>query len=225
MNIGIIATIGPASESCRTMKRMTDAGMTVARINTKHASRDTCIRYCSCLKGTGVKLLFDIKSLGPLEWLGEQRYDYLAVSYAETATQIRKIRHMAGKVKIIAKIETQKGINNLDALIRASDGIMVARGDLGRNIPMERVPIVQKIITKKCNRKRRMSITATEMLLSMTKSRVPERSEVSDVANAVLDGSDALMLSEETAIGRYPVLAVSTMRKIITETQRLRRFV
>ena len=222
----IIATIGPSSGSCQRMKEMAGAGMTIARINTKHANKAKCLNYFACLRKAGVKVLFDIKSLEALGWVKDLDYDYLAVSFAETATQIKRVRALARKgAKIIAKIETQRGINNVDSLIKASDGIMVARGDLGRNIPLERVPIVQKIITRKCNRARRMSITATEMLLSMTKSRVPERSEVSDVANAVLDGSDALMLSEETAIGRYPVLTVATMKKIITETQRLRRFV
>ena len=94
-------------------------------------------------------------------------------------------------------------------------------GDLGKNIRMERVPVFQKIIIRKCNRKRKMTVIATEMLLSMTRTRVPEIAEVSDIANAVLEGADALMLSEETAIGRYPVLAVKTMRKVIQETQRM----
>lgn len=223
--IDIIATIGPSSDSHQTMKKMVEVGMTIARINTKHARKGKCLHYCKCLKGTGVKILFDIKSVDVLEWVKDQKFDYLAVSFAETAAQIRRIRKIIGKnVKIISKIETQKGVNNIDSLIRESDGIMVARGDLGKNIPMERVPILQKMIIRKCNKKRKMSVTATEMLLSMMKSRIPERAEVSDVANAVLDGSNALMLSEETAIGRYPVLVVKTMRKIISETQRMRRF-
>ena len=97
---------------------------------------------------------------------------------------------------------------------------MVARGDLGKHIAIEKLPIFQKIILKQCKKKRKMGITATEMLLSMTKSKVPERSEATDVANAVIDGSQAVMLSEETAIGKYPVLAVKTMKSIIAETEK-----
>jgi pyruvate kinase len=224
--IDIIATIGPASRPRATLRKMVTAGMTIARINTKHARKKECMEVLKSLEGLKCRILFDVKSLAPLEWIRDHEYDYLAVSFAESAAQIRKIRGIVGgKVKIIAKIETGKGVRNIDSLIKESNGIMVARGDLGRNVPMERVPILQKIITKKCNRKRKMSVTATEMLLSMTKSRIPERAEVSDVANAILDGSDALMLSEETAVGRYPVLVVKTMRNIITETQRLRKFV
>ena len=97
---------------------------------------------------------------------------------------------------------------------------MVARGDLGRNMILEELPIFQKVIIKKCNQKQKFVVTATEMLLSMTKSKIPSRAEVSDVANAVLDGSNALMLSEETAIGKYPVEAVKTMRKVISKTEK-----
>jgi len=97
---------------------------------------------------------------------------------------------------------------------------MVARGDLGKNIPFEKVPFVQKLIMKKCNKKGRLDITATEMLLSMLHSKSPSRADVSDIANAVLDGSDALMLSEETAIGDHPILCIKTMRKIIREAEK-----
>jgi len=217
----IIATIGPSSLSRAVIRKMVKEGMTIARINTKYGSVKQYNLIMKHLEGTGCRILFDIDNLKILEWIKGQKYDYLAVSFAESAEQIRKIQGIVGKdVKIISKIENRTGIKHIDELIRESYGIMVARGDLGDNIPLEKLPIFQKVIIKKCNRSRKMAITATEMLLSMTRSRVPERAEVSDVANAVLDGSDALMLSEETAIGRHPVLVVRTMRKIITETQR-----
>ena len=122
-------------------------------------------------------------------------------------------------VKIISKIENQKGIDNIDNIIRVSDGIMLGRGDLGKNISMEKVPIIQKLIMRKCFKKKKFDITATEMLLSMVKYKRPTNAEVSDVANAILDGSDAVMLSEETAIGKYPALTVKIMKKIITEIE------
>jgi len=220
-DIGIIATIGPASITPKILDKMVLEGMTIARINTKYGSFDQYREIMRNVRMMGCKLLYDIEGVGKLDWIKKQKFDYLAVAFAETAEQIKGIRKRVGKrVKIISKIENGTGIRNIDELIAASDGIMVARGDLGRNIPIEKVPVFQKVIIKKCNMKHKMVITATEMLLSMTKSKVPERAEVSDVANAVLDGSDALMLSEETAIGNYPVLAVRTMQKIITEIQK-----
>ena len=124
------------------------------------------------------------------------------------------------RIKIISKIETKKGVNNINKLIKISDGIMIARGDLGRDISFEKVPMIQKMITKKCNRKNKMSITATEMMPSMVTRVRPSRAEVTDVANAILEGSEALMLSEETAIGNHPILTVKAMRKIIKETEK-----
>ena len=219
--IDIIATIGPSSIDRAVLRKMASEGMTIARINTKYGSTEQYKEIMDNLKGAKCKILFDIDNLDVIEWINAQEFDYLAVSFAESAEQIRKIREKVGKdVRIISKIENRKGIDNIDDLIRESDGIMVARGDLGDNIPMEKVPIFQKLIIRKCNRSGKMAITATEMLLSMTKSEVPERAEVSDVANAVLDGSDALMLSEETAIGVNPVLVVKTMGKIVKETQK-----
>ncbi len=142
--------------------------------------------------------------------------------HLKVTEKLKKIRKMFSPrdIKIISKIETQKGITNINSLIRESDGIMVARGDLGKNISFEKVPLAQKMIIKRCNEKKKMVVTATEMLLSLMHSKVPERSEVSDIANAVLDGSDAVMLSEETAIGKYPALAVKTMDIVVKETEK-----
>jgi len=226
MKTKIVATIGPSSLEQEIVTKMVELGVTIVRINTKYGSLDQYEKIIHFAReANDCAVLFDVKNLDILTWLVDQHFEYIALSFAETAKQVNDIREKfePKKIKIIAKIETDRGIENIDELIKASDGIMVARGDLGRNIPYERVPIVQKMIIKKCNEKNKMVITATEMLLSMTKSQIPERAEASDVANAVLDGSDYLMLSEETATGDYPVLSVETMAKIIKETEKDRR--
>jgi pyruvate kinase len=218
----IIATLGPASSSFAVIKKLAAAGMNIARINTKYADADECRKQSANVRKAGCKVLVDIKGTGMINALKEIDFDYLAVSFAQSGRQIKEIRnHFSNKkILIISKIEDRHGFNNLAGLIKESNGIMVARGDLGRNVPLEQVPIFQKLIIKDCKKKNKFVVTATEMLLSMTKSKIPERAEVSDVANAVLDGSSALMLSEETAIGNYPVLAVQTMRKVISATER-----
>ncbi len=227
MKTKIIATIGPSSMRHQTLKKMIEEGMSIARINTKYGSTEEYSKIAGRIRKIGgCKILFDIVGAKMVKWLKERKFDYLAVSFAESEKQIGCIRKMfhPRKIRIISKIETKKGIENIDRLIRASDGIMVARGDLGKNIPLERIPVEQKLIINKCNRAGRMDITATEMLLSMVNSITPSRSEVSDVANAVFDGSDAVMLSEETAIGKHPALAVGMMRKIIEETEKGMKF-
>ncbi len=226
MKTKIIATIGPSSLDYRITKEMAEAGMSIARINTKYGSTDQYLGIKNNLDRIyGVELLYDVKKLEILDWLKDQEFDYLAISFAENIGQIQKIREAftPRKIKIIAKIESAEGIKNIDELVAASDGVMVARGDLGKNISYEKVPISQKIIIKKCNDAGKMVITATEMLLSMTHSEIPERAEASDVANAVLDGSNYVMLSEETATGEHPILSVKTMAKIITETEKERK--
>ncbi|MBD3249337.1 hypothetical protein GF336_04795 [Candidatus Woesearchaeota archaeon] len=222
MKTDIIATIGPSSSSLPVLRRMKKTGMDIGRINTKYGTVDEHLKVSEKLKKIRCRILFDIKALKMVDWLKDKKFDYLAVSFAETSSQIKKIRKMFAPrdIKIISKIETQKGINNIDSLIKESDGIMVARGDLGKNISFEKVPLAQKLIIKRCNENKKMVVTATEMLLSLMHSKMPERSEVSDIANAVLDGSDAVMLSEETAIGKYPALAVKTMDKVVKETEK-----
>jgi len=149
--------------------------------------------------------------------------DYLALSFVNCKEDVFKARDIieaaGGDAKIISKIESQKGIENLDEIIEASDGIMVARGDLGVEVPMEKLPTFQKEIIKKCRENGKFAIVATEMLASMYTSPRPTRAEVSDIANAVLDGTDCVMLSGETTIGRYPVDAVSYMSKICEEAE------
>lgn len=144
--------------------------------------------------------------------------DYLALSFVnkkEDVIEARKIiKEAGGDCLIISKIESHQGIENIDEIIDESDGIMIARGDLGVDVPMEELPMLQKEIITKCRQKGKFAIVATEMLASMYESPRPTRAEVSDVANAILDGTDCVMLSGETTIGKYPIAAVETMGKI-----------
>lgn len=153
----------------------------------------------------------------------ENDLDYVAASFIQRASDVKAIRKLIkdhkGHMNIISKIENLEGVKNIDAIIEASDGIMIARGDLGVEIPAEDVPFLQKEIISKCNRSGKLVIVATQMLESMTNNPRPTRAEVSDVANAVFDGTDAIMLSGETASGDYPVEAVQTMSKIAIKTE------
>ena len=144
--------------------------------------------------------------------------DYLALSFVNTKEDViaaRKIiKDAGGDACIISKIESHTGIENMDEIIDESDGIMVARGDLGVDVPMEKLPMLQKNIIKKCREKGKFAIVATEMLASMYENPRPSRAEVSDVANAILDGTDCVMLSGETTIGKYPIHSVAIMNRI-----------
>ena len=148
-------------------------------------------------------------------------FDYIAASFVRRASDVHEIRKLLDEnggeeIKIISKIESQEGIDNIDEIIEASDGIMVARGDMAVEIPFERVPIVQKSFVKKCNRLGKPVIIATQMLETMMSNPRPTRAEVSDVANAVYDETNAIMLSGECAIGDYPLECIQTMDKIAT---------
>ena len=147
----------------------------------------------------------------------EQKVDMIAASFVNKAQDIADMRTIVGNTPIIAKIESVQGVANLDEIIAAADGIMVARGDLGVEYPVEKLPTVQKMIIKKCNAANKFVVVATEMMLNMMQKPRPSRAETSDVANAVYDGTDCVMTSEETAMGAFPVLTIQTMKKIATE--------
>lgn len=323
----IVCTIGPASESVETLKKLIEAGMNVARLNfshgshEEHAARIENIREASRQTGKSVAILLDtkgpeirtgslevdaieliegnrivlttedvagnaervsityqelpadvaagdtiliddgligltveevrpteivclIKNGGTLkskkgvnvpgvsinlpgitekdaqdiEFGIKQGVDFIAASFVRKAADILEIRQIleqhGASIDIIAKIENQEGVDNVDEILVVSDGIMVARGDLGVEIPAEEVPLVQKQLIKKCNELAKPVITATQMLDSMQRNPRPTRAEASDVANAIFDGTDAIMLSGETAAGKYPVESVETMDRI-----------
>ncbi len=149
--------------------------------------------------------------------------EYIAQSFVrnkDDILEVRKLLKADSKCRIIAKIENREGIKNIDEIIKVSDGIMIARGDMGVSLPIYEVPIIQKMIIKKCNFAEKFVITATQMLESMTENLRPTRAEVTDVANVILDGTDFVMLSAETAIGKYPVETAAMMNSIIKFTER-----
>jgi pyruvate kinase len=164
------------------------------------------------------------KDIGDIKFGIEMGVDFIAASFVRRASDVLEIRellerHDARHVHIISKIENQQGVDNLDEILEASDGLMVARGDLGVEIPAEEVPLVQKQMIEKCNRAGKPVITATHMLDSMQRNPRPTRAEASDVANAIFDGTDAIMLSGETAAGKYPVDSVLTMSRIAVRAE------
>ena len=174
-----------------------------------------------------IKLGFEYlseKDIEDIRFGCEQGVDFIAASFVRRVQDILDIRKLLAEfnhmeIKIIAKIENQEGVSNIDEIIDEADGIMVARGDLVVEVPAEMVPAIQKDIINKCNEKRKLVVTATQMLESMQNSPVPTRAEVSDVANAIYDGTDCIMLSGESASGQYPVEAVDMMARIALMTE------
>ena len=164
------------------------------------------------------------KDKSDIMWGLQHGMEYLAVSFVKTAQDITEVRKLiqgsGGNMKVLAKIETRQAVQNIEQIVDVVDGVMVARGDLGVEVATEDVPLVQKKIIEMCRVRGKVVIVATQMLDSMIRNPRPTRAEASDVANAVLDGTDAVMLSGETASGSYPVQAVSTMRRIVDRAEK-----
>ncbi|MCL2363395.1 MAG: pyruvate kinase [Defluviitaleaceae bacterium] len=165
------------------------------------------------------------KDIADIKFGIENKFDYIAASFVRTAADVLNIRKVledngGGFIKIIAKIENREGVDNLEDILSVADGVMVARGDMGIELPPEEVPIVQKDMIRKCNRVGKPVITATHMLESMTANPRPTRAEANDVANAIYDGTDVVMLSGETAGGQYPVEAVAMMARIAEKAEK-----
>ncbi len=163
------------------------------------------------------------KDLIDLDFIIEQKLDWVALSFVRKPSDIAEVKEIinANKsfIKVIAKIEKPEALENLREIILIADGVMVARGDLGVELPIEKIPLIQKTIIRKCIHRAKPVIMATQMMESMMENTRPSRAEITDVSNAVLEGADAVMLSGETASGKYPVQVVSTMRKIIEEVE------
>ncbi len=154
----------------------------------------------------------------------EMGVDFIAASFIRKASDVLDVKkvlkeHNGSHIKVISKIENQEGVDNIDSIIEVTDGVMVARGDMGVEIPIQKVPIIQKMIIKKCNEAGKIVITATQMLDSMIRNSMPTRAEASDICNAIFDGTDAIMLSGESASGLYPIEAATTMANIAKEAE------
>lgn len=162
------------------------------------------------------------KDRSDILFCGKHGIEYIAQSFVRMPKDVLDVKRLLGKnsgYRVIAKIENREGIKNIDGILKVSDGIMIARGDMGISVPIYEIPIIQKIIIKKCNAAGKFVITATQMLESMTENRIPTRAEVTDVANAIIDGTDFVMLSAETAVGIYPAETVAMMNHIIKFTE------
>ncbi|MDA3840324.1 MAG: pyruvate kinase [Patescibacteria group bacterium] len=230
--IKIVATLGPASSRYIVISKLIKEGVDIFRFNLKYGSQEEhsqvidSVRKASSKIGRKVAILIDLPRYNHSEGIQlafNKKSEYVAVSYIKKSDEVVKLKKEFKKIglltNIIAKIETEESLFNFKSILEKTDSLMVARGDLGRSIPIEKVPFAQKEIVLSCRKKNEIVIVATEMLLSMVSNKKPTRAEASDVANAVLDGANAVMLSEETAIGANPVEAVRIMSKIIYEAE------
>jgi pyruvate kinase len=175
----------------------------------------------------GLKLAGNIltaKDKADIEFGVANKIDKIAQSFVRNKKDIQRVVDLVKprlpQCKIIAKIETEEGVNNIESILDACDGIIVARGDLGVTLPIYKIPVLQKYVIRHCNRKKKLSIIATQMLDSMIENGRPTRAEVSDVANAILDGADYVMLSGETAVGKYPSRSIKMMSQILEYTEK-----
>jgi len=220
----IISTIGPSSIDKDVLKKMIDGGTDVIRLNSAYGDDD---QYLEVLKNLSevdvdkkVKKLFDIKGEGKLNFCKDNHFDFIAISFTNTPDQVLSIKNKFPKAFVISKIESVAGVKNYSKILEVSDGIMVARGDLSKAASLEKVPPLQKKFIKMALDENKFVIAATEMLLSMVNNKIPTNAEASDIANAVFDGAHAVMLSEETAIGKYPVESVNFMRRVVEEAEK-----
>jgi len=240
-HVKIVCTLGPASSSPEVIERMLKGGMDVARFNLaygtlqEHSQLISEVRSLSQKLKLPVGILLDLPGLKlghgdikavfgqHLDFAFTENADFVALSFISSVRQVQEVKQLLRKMKtdipVIVKIEEERALEESEAIIEAGEGVMVARGDLALDISIEKVPMAQKRLINEANRQGKPVITATQMLESMVRSATPTRAEAADVANAVLDGSDALMLSEETAIGSYPVEATETMVKIALEAE------
>jgi pyruvate kinase len=240
-HVKIVCTLGPASSSPQVVEGMLKGGMDVARFNLAYGTLHEHSRLISEVRSLGQKLklpvgiLLDLPGLKRsqgdvravfgqhLDFALTEDADFVALSFISSVQQVLEVKQLLRKMKadipVIVKIEQARALEESNAILEAGEGIMVARGDLALDISIEKVPTAQKRLINEANRQGKPVITATQMLESMVRSATPTRAEATDVANAVLDGSDALMLSEETAIGSYPVEATETMVKIAREAE------
>lgn len=239
--VKIVCTLGPASNSPDLIERMLMAGMDIARFNLAHGTLEEHSQRISQVRSLSQKLklptgiLIDLPGLKrcsgdiktavsrDLEFALSHNADFIALSFIYSAQQVKEVKEllegMGADIPIIVKIERSEALKESSTILDSCQGLMVARGDLALDISIEKVPLAQKQLIREANCRGKPVITATQMLESMVKSAAPTRAEATDVANAVLDGTDALMLSEETAIGNYPIEAIGMMAKIATEAE------
>ncbi len=210
-----------------------DDGLLELRVESVTGSSVTCVvttggelkaRKGMTLPGVAVDLPpLGERDLEHIRFGAEHACDFVAASFVRRSDHVQVVKEAiascGSEMQVIAKVESEEGVRNIDEIIASADGIMVARGDLGIELPPEEVPLVQKLLIEKCNAAGKPVITATQMLDSMVRNPRPTRAEVTDVANAIFDGSDAVMLSGETAVGKYPVETVSTMHRISQRTE------
>lgn len=197
-----------------------DDGMCELRVEGKSggtiifkAVDDVCLRNRMAVNLRGRSLAFPILKDSDIQVLRAVTPSFIALSYTRTYKDVREARRHT-RAKIIAKIENKEGISNVEEILAEADGVMIARGDLGIEVPAEEVPILQKRIVELANNYSKPSVVATQVLYSMVDKPVPTRAEVSDIANAVLDGTDAILLSNETAVGKYPLQAIRQIKKV-----------
>jgi pyruvate kinase len=240
-HVKIVCTLGPASNSPEIIGKMLQSGMDVARLNLSYGTLEEHRQTVATVRSVSQKMELptailldcpgrkrrtgDTKAVfgDHLQFARDNQIDFIALSFITSTQQVEEVKsllkEMSVGIPVITKIEKGEALAVSGSIIDVSDGVMVARGDLGLQISIEKVPLAQKKIIREANQRGKPVITATEMLESMVKSATPTRAEATDVANAVLDGTDAVMLSEETSIGKYPVEAVEMMVKIILEAE------